>query len=128
MEVLNDRNFLLYCAKNYSNPQCHSTEEFLEDVNRIKYIKKLLTRWQERGELKDRLILNHLIVLHNVFSPEVLCRILYLKMVQHMSLLKPFLVYLGIMVELIRNVSEEGIIRTDEIGMDQGIIDALRRI
>lgn len=128
MSLLTDDNFLLYCAQHYENKQCHSTEEFLEDVHRIKYIKKLLTRWQEKGELKDRLILNHLIVLQNVFSPEVLCRILYLKMVQQMPLLKPFLVYLGIMIETIRDVQERGSIATDSIGMDQGIIDALRRI
>ena len=78
-DKLTDDNFLIYCAKHYDNPQCHSTEEFIEDLKRIKYIKKLITKYIESDELRERLIMNHLIVLNNVFGAEHLSKILYLK-------------------------------------------------
>jgi hypothetical protein len=125
---LNDENFLLYCAKYYDNPQCHSTEEFLEDLNRIKYIKKLITRYVESGDLKERLILNHITILYNVFGAEALCRILFLKMKKQMSCVKPFLLLLNIMPDKIYNIAEEKIIDTNLIIMDQKIINALRAL
>ena len=64
-ENLTEKNFLLFCASHYDNPQYYNTEDFMEDLNRIKYIKKLITRYVEKGELKERLILNHIIVLNN---------------------------------------------------------------
>ena len=66
-DKLTDHNFLLFCAQHYDNSRYISTEEFVEDLNRIKYIKKLITRYVENGDLKERLILNHIIVLYNVF-------------------------------------------------------------
>ena len=62
-ENLTEKNFLLYCASHYDNAKYASTEDFIEDLNRLKYIKKLITRYLEYGELKERLILNHIIVL-----------------------------------------------------------------
>ena len=128
MQILNDKNFLLYAIKNYDNPSCRDIEEFNSDIRRIKYIKKLLTRYIESGILKERLILNHLIILSNVFSPEALCRILYLKVGAHMKYLKPFLILLGIMSEKIINIREEKIIDTNLIDMDEVIIKRLRNI
>jgi hypothetical protein len=125
-EKLTDENFLIYCAKHYDNPQCHSTEEFLEDLKRIKYIKKLITRYNESGELKDRLILNHLTILCNVFGPEHLNRILYLKMKSQFKYIKPFLVMLNILQDRIFNIKEESIIDTDLIEIDDGVIRILR--
>jgi hypothetical protein len=125
---LTDENFLLYCAKHYDNPQCHSTEEFLEDLNRIKYIKKLITRYIENGDLKERLILNHITILYNVFGAEALSRILFLKMKKQMSCIKPFLLLLNIMPDKIYNIAEEKIIDTNLIVMDQKIINALRAL
>ena len=123
---LNDENFLLYCAKYYDNPQCHSTEEFLEDLNRIKYIKKLITRYIENGDLKERLILNHITILYNVFGAEALCRILFLKMRKQMTYVKPFLLLLNILPEKVYGVNEETVIDTNSIPMDPNIIKALR--
>jgi len=125
-EILTDENFLLYCAKYYDNPQCHSTEEFLEDLNRIKYIKKLITRYVESGELKERLILNNIIILYNVFGAEHLARILYLKMEPQYKYIKPFLVMLNIMPERLLNIKEQKSINTDMIPMDDNIIKQLR--
>jgi hypothetical protein len=127
-EKLSDENFLIYCAKYYDNPQCHSTEEFIEDLKRIKYIKKLITRYNETGELKERLILNHLTILCNVFGPDHLNRILYLKMKPQFKYIKPFLVLLNILQPRIFEVKNEKTIDTDTIEMDDGVIKVLRSI
>lgn len=126
IDNLTDDNFLIFCAKYYDNPHCQSTEEFVEDLKHIKYIKKLLTRYAESGELKERLILNHLTILCNLFGPEALCRILYLKMKPQFPFIKPFLILLNIMPERIFNVGDEAVIDTALIAMDQQIINALR--
>ena len=127
-EKLTDKNFLLYCASHYDNVKYASTEDFVEDLNRLKYIKKLITRYVEYGELKERLILNHIIVLNNCFGPEVLCRILYLKLRPQMKFIKPFLVLLNIMPERLYNIDDEIIIDTDLIEMDQNIVAKLRKV
>jgi hypothetical protein len=128
-ERLDDSNFLLYCAKHYDNPQCHDTEEFYEDLRRIKYIKKLITRYVVTGDLKERLILNHIIILNNVFGPTHLCRIFFLKMEKQMKYIKPFLIMLNILPDRVYNIGKEGkIFMTDEIEMDIKIIEALRKI
>lgn len=129
IERLDDSNFLLYCAKHYDNPHCHDTDEFYEDLRRIKYIKKLITRYVITGELKERLILNHIIILNNVFGPTHLVRIIFLKMEKQLKYVKPFLVLLNILPERVYNIGKEGkFFVTDEIEMDQKIIEALRKI
>jgi hypothetical protein len=105
-----------------------STEDFVEDLNRLKYIKKLITRYTEYGDLKERLILNHIIVLNNCFGPEVLCRILYLRMKPQMKYIKPFLILLEILPEKIYNINDETIIETDLIEMDEVIVAKLRKV
>jgi hypothetical protein len=82
----------------------------------------------ESGDLKERLILNHIIILYNVFGAEHLPRILYLKMRKQFQYLKPFLVMLNIMPNKILNVGEEKIIDLDLIGLDPIIVEALRVI
>ena len=126
--LLTDHNFLLFCAKHYDNSGYISTEEFIEDLNRIKYIKKLITRYVEHGDLKERLILNHIIVLNNCFGAEALCKILYLKLKSQMKYIKPFLVLLNVFPDKIYDVGDENIIDTNLIDMDKTIIDRLRII
>lgn len=128
-ELLTANNFLLYAAQTYDNKACHSTCEFLEDIKRIKYIKKLITRYVQTGELKERLILNHIIVLNNVFGPYHLTRMLFLKMGDQMKYVKPFLVALSIFPDRIINVGEQNaIVDTDTIPMDQTIVSSLRKL
>lgn len=127
-EHLNNENFLIYCAKHYDNPQCHSTEEFLEDLKRIKYIKKLVTKYIDSGELKDRLILNHLIILNNVFGADHLPRILYLKMEKQFYYIKPFMILLGILPDKIYNVNHISVVDVELIAMDQNIVQLLRKV
>lgn len=128
-EKIDDKNFVLFCAKHYDNCQCTSTEEFLEDLKRIKYIKKLFTRYEQSGDLKERLILNHLIILNNVFGPDHLVRILFFKMETQLVYLKPFLILMNILPEVVHNIGKEGrTIYTDDIPLDPLIVEALRKI
>jgi hypothetical protein len=127
-EKLSDENFLIYAAKHYDNPHCLSTEEFLEDLKRIKYIKKLLTRYAENGDLKERLILNHLIILSNLFGAEHLCRLLYLKMRPQFKYLKPFLILLNSLPDRMYDIRDEKVIELDMIPMDDRIIEVLRNV
>ena len=127
-DKLTHDNFLLYCAKYYDGTQCHTTKEFEEDINRIKYIKKLITRYIENGDLKERIILNHIIILNNMFGPVHVNRILYLKLKEQFKYVKPFLLLLNIMQKKLYNINEENIIYMDDISMDLNIIKALREI
>ena len=76
---ITEQNFILYAMKFYDNAQCLSEQDFYNDLKIIKYIKRLLNRYKKTGELKTRLMLNHIIMLGNVFPVEVLTRILFLK-------------------------------------------------
>lgn len=126
-DKLTDDNFLFFCAKHYNNPQIMRTEEFMEDINRIKYIKKLITRYVDAGELKEKLILNHIITLHNCFGQN-LAKILYLKLEKQFRYVKPFLVMLNVIPRNIYNVGDYTTVNTDLIDMDMSIIQALRKI
>jgi len=95
-----DENFTLWAAKCYRNPQCFSTSEFESDLNRIKYIRKLFNKFNESGEMKTRLILNHIVILYNLFGLEA-TRLLWFKLKDYGSLLKPFLEFLGYLPEKI---------------------------
>ena len=126
---LNEKNFLLYAMKEYNNPQCTEVEEFNDDLKKIKYIKRLLNQYVSEGVLKERLLLNHIIVFYNVFPPAAATRILFFKIEEKFwPILKPFLFYLKLMPEDNKIESIMGKeIRTNEILMDQGVIDSLRK-
>lgn len=126
---IDNNNFILFAAHYYDNPQCSGTDEFYEDVQRIKYIKKLLTRYKDTGDLKERLILNHLIILNNVFGPRPLCRILFFKLRDQLEYIKPFLILLGVLPDVVYGVGENAEnIKTDDIPMDDNIVKILREI
>jgi hypothetical protein len=119
-EPITDSNFLMYAIKNYHNPECCDMEEFNEDINRIKYIKRLLRRYNKTRELRERLILNHIIILGNLFTPKVASRILMFKLEEELHIyLKTFLVFLEF-------IPEDGIM--DEVPLDNKIISALRSL
>ena len=122
-EKLNDNNFLVYAMHHYDNPQCHSLAEFEEDMKRFLYLKKLLSRYKNNGELRERLILNHIIVLYNIFG-EAATRMLFHKIEEsNWVALITFLVYLNRMPE---QVSDYGIVLSD-IKLDETIISVLRK-
>ena len=127
IDNLTEDNFLLQCAKYYKNIQCQNTEEFLTDLRHIKYIKKLITRYITKKTLDERLVLNHIIILNNVFGPEFLSRLLYLKLESQFEQIKPFLLYLRLLPETIHGVNGKDI-NTVLIKMDWDIVNKLRRI
>ena len=91
-----EENLLLYAAKNYDNPLGASSEDFYEDLKRIKYIKRLVNRYIGYGELSERLVLNHLIVIFNVFDIKPSLRMLEFHIdKKYWYILKPFLIYLN---------------------------------
>jgi len=126
-DSLTDDNFLVYCAKIYDNPGMKSSSEFLDDLNRIKYIKRLLNKYQKTQDLKDRLILNHLITLHNCFGI-YLAKILFLKLENQYKYLKPFLILINALPPVIHNVGKYSMVYTDDIPLDSKIVEALRKI
>jgi hypothetical protein len=95
MSDLTDETFDEYAAQNYRNPNCVSVLEFIDDLKKIKYIKRLINKFIERGELKERLVLNHIIFLSNVFGVEATVRMLRFKLeVGQHPYLNSFFVYL----------------------------------
>jgi hypothetical protein len=109
----------LYAAKNYYNPICVDAEEFMEDLNRFKYIKRLINKYFETGSLSERLLLNHLIVVYNVFGIEAANRILELKLDKHhWTVIKPFLIFL-------RYITNDQYV---DIPMDPEVVQVLRKI
>lgn len=104
-ESLNQDNFLMFAMKAYDNPACKGMEEFFEDLERIKYIKRLLNKFEKKDSLKERLILNHIIILNNVFGAEASARILFFKLEpEYHSCLKSFLNYLQLLPKMIPEV------------------------
>ena len=95
-DILTNDNFMMFAMKNYTNPQCTNIDEFYEDLNRIKYIKRLLGKYNKKGIIKARLILNHIIILNNVFGNEACSRILFHKLEEEFhSAIKTFLEFLN---------------------------------
>ena len=95
-DKLDNNTFMMFAMKHYDNPQCMGMEEFQSDLNRIKYIKRLFRKYKKNGVLRERLILNHIIIFYNVFGVEAGTRILFYKIEEEMhSLLKTFLVFLN---------------------------------
>ena len=128
IDKLDESNFVLYAAKNYDNPQCFDTLEFYEDQSRFKYIKRLFNRYEESGELKERLILNHLIILYNVFGAAT-TKMLFFKLNGHLHLLKPFILLLGFLPDKVSGVGVENkTIISSDIPMDDNIVQILRKI
>jgi len=124
---LNEKNFLLYAMKEYDNPQCVQVEEFYDDLKKVKYIKRLLNQYLNEGILKERLLLNHIIVFYNVFPVRSATRILFLKIEEEFwPILKTFLVYLSYMPEIIDSINGKTILSAD-IQLDQGVVDKLRK-
>ena len=125
---LNEGNFLMYSMKEYNNIQCVDIEEYYDDLKKIKYIKRLFNIYKNDGQLKERLILNHLITWYNVFPVQSGTRILFYKIEeQFWPMLKTFLLFLNRMPDKIELIRGKEIISTD-IKLDDGIVTRLRTI
>lgn len=124
---LTEQNFSLYAAKYYDNPSCIDILEFQEDLNRIKYLKRLFKRYSEGGELKERLIINHLVVIYNVFEREAATRMLALKLENYLHYLKPFLVMMGYWPKTIDGINGVNI-DCNGVPQDINIVERLGKI
>jgi len=125
---LTEENFIMYAMKYYDNPACKGMAEFLDDIKRFKYIKRLLGKYTSGKELKERLIINHMIVLNNLFGVEATTKMLFFKIDKKFwPQLKTFLVFLNYMPDKI--IMSNGIsIIESEIPLDTDIVEILRRV
>lgn len=118
-DELNDDNFILFASRHYDNPQCLSVEEFYNDVHRFKYLKRLFRRYIDNDDLQERLILNHIVVLYNVFGVDPANRMMFFRMdAEYFSVVKTFLVYLNYLPE------DQYV----EVPLDPYIVDVLRKL
>ena len=126
-ENLTNSIFTLYAMKFYENPQCLSEDDFYNDIKILKYLKRLFNRYTLSGELKTRLILNHLIMFTNVFPPQVASRILFLKIPrEHWSVLKTFLDYLNFMPDYLEKINGE-FIHNKSIQNNKYVLESLEK-
>lgn len=127
LDDLNDDNFLIYAMKAYSSPHCIMSE-FESDIKRTKYLKKLFRRYKATGDLKERLILNHIILLYNVFGVEAATRILFYKIDERdYDILKTFLLYLNYMPDKVFGIKGK-MIHSSDILIDLHIAEILRSL
>lgn len=126
-DVLNEDNFVLYAMKCYEAPNCVMSE-FEGDIKRTKYLKRLFRKYKVTKVLKERLILNHIILLNNVFGPEPTARILFYKIDERdYDILKTFLCYLNIMPDIIYGIHGKNL-NSSDILIDMNIAEVLKRI
>ena len=118
-ETINSSNVVMYAIRHYNNPQCEGEKEFEDDLKRFKYIKRLLRKYHDTGILKERLLLNHLIVLHNVFGTTACVTLLLYKIQkEYWSVLKSFLIFLN-------SITEEELSNIEE---NKDVLDILRKV
>lgn len=128
-DKLDEISFVLYAAKHYNNPGCLDTDEFFNDLKRFKYIKRLLNKYHETGDLKERLILNHIIILYNVFGVTAATRMLFFRLDGLYNYLKPFLAFLGYLPKRVENIGIFGKdVNCSEIESDKNIEKVLTSI
>lgn len=123
--ILTESTFLLYASKQYENPQCSDISEFEEDLKRFQYLRKLFGRYRQDNDLKERLILNHLIIIYNVFGPEA-TNMLFMRLHEFHEYLAPFVEYLNFMPETV--LYDDVIIHKDSIVSDKAISEKLKGI
>ena len=118
-DKIDEDNFILYAAKNYYSPRCIDAEEFYEDLSRFKYIKRLVNRHQRGGDLGEKLLLNHLTIILNVFGRQSGLKMLEYKIgLENFDVIKPFLIFMN----AIKFDQYTGIL------MDQIVVEKLRKI
>jgi|TARA_R110000772_G_scaffold19360_7_gene54087 hypothetical protein len=125
MFQLNEDNFLLFAVKNYHNPGSMGMSDLENDLKKIKYVKRLLNRYQKTGEISERLVLNHLVILYNVFGDATTDMLFYKLEKEFWTDLKTYLVYLQRMP--LETVVSPGIKETD-ISLNVELIEVLRAL
>ena len=124
---LTSENIMMYAMKIYDKPNCIMSE-FKEDMKRFNYLKRLFRRYRKVGEIKERLVLNHLVVLYNVFGAEPLTRMLFFKMSKDdQPIIKTYLLFLSCVPEVVKGIRGQDILSSD-IPVDLKIAEVLREI
>jgi hypothetical protein len=124
---LTSENILLYAVKAYDKPNMLMSE-FKDDMKRFNYLKRLFQRYRKYDELREQLVINHLVVLYNVFGPEVATRLLFYKIPKEdYSALKTYLLFLSCMPEVVRGIKGHDI-HSSNIPVDMKIAETLRKI
>jgi hypothetical protein len=124
---LTSENIMMYAMKIYDKPNCIMSE-FKEDMKRFNYLKRLFRRYRKVGEIKERLVLNHLVVLYNVFGAEPLTRMLFFKMSKDdQPIIKTYLLFLSCMPDVVKGIKGQDILSSD-IPVDLKIAEVLREI
>jgi hypothetical protein len=123
--ILDEKSFLIIAAKNYDMKRSAGVEEFYDDLKRFQYLKRLFKRYEDDGDLRIRLILNHIIVIYNCFGSYA-TNMLFYKLKEHHKYLKPFVVFLNYMPETIEY--ENIIVYDSDIPLDPHIIEELRKL
>lgn len=124
---LTSDNILLFAMKAYDKPSMIMSE-FKEDMKRFNYLKRLFRRYRKVGEMREQLVINHLVVLYNVFGPEVAARLLFFKMSKEdYPVLKTYMLFLSCMPDVVRGIKGQDII-SSEIEVDMNVADVLRKI
>jgi len=124
---LTNDNIMMYAVKAYDSPNCIMSE-FKDDMKRFNYLKRLFLRYRKYDELRVQLVLNHIVVLCNVFGPEVATRLLFFKVTKDdYSSLKTYLLFLSCMPERVRGIKGQDILSSD-IPVDLQIANTLREI
>ena len=124
---LTNDNIMLYAMKVYDRPNC-ILSEFKDDMKRFNYLKRLFRRYRKYGEMRERLVLNHLVVLYNVFGAETMTRLLFFKMSKEdFPILKTYLIFLSCMPEVVIGIKGQNLISSD-IPLDDKIINTLRSL
>lgn len=118
---LNEDNYLLFAIKNYENPQSVTKDDFYDDLKRIRWIKKLLKKYKNDGELKTHLLINHFIILYNVFGDAATPMLFYKLEAEYWSILKTFIVYL-------QRFPEYPITKIHDIPIDENCLKILNSI
>jgi len=123
---LTNENIMMYAVKAYDKPNCVMSE-FKDDMKKFNYLKRLFKRYRKLGEVKEQLVLNHIVVLYNVFGAEVVTRLLFFKVAKDdYSALKTYLLFLSCMPERVKGIKGHDIISSD-IPVDMKIAEILRK-
>lgn len=126
---LTEETFVIYAMKHYDNPACKGISEFQDDLKKFRYLKRLFRKYSAGKGLKERLIVNHLVVLYNLFGAEAATRMLFFRIEKkYWSQLKTFLVFLSVMPIGIEIRAQDTIIQGYEIPLDEKVSKALENI
>lgn len=123
-QVLTEDNFITYAMHHYDNSQCYSIEEFNDDLKRFLYLKKLFARYKNELDLKENLILNHLVVIYNIFGEQATNMLFFKIDKEYWDILVTFLVFINRMPEELPQYD----IKLSEVQLDEFIISVLRNI